>query len=177
MHFAFFQPDIPQNVGAALRLSACLNVPFHIIEPCGFLFTDKRIRQSGLDYLTKAQLIRHTNWTQFLHNRNEANNKSVKTGFLTERKILFSTKAQQSCYDFSFQPNDMLIFGRETAGVPNFVSQNITHAVCIPLHHCARSLNLVTATAIGLSEALRQTGRFEKVQKKNKPPPRQIQQK
>ncbi len=149
MHFAFFQPDIPQNVGAALRLASCFNVCFHIIEPCGFILSDKRIRRSGLDYTGMASLIRHSGWSEFLSKKN------TKTSW--KRIILFSTKAQQTCYQFKFHPEDMLLFGRESSGAPEHVHQNVDYIVRIPISTNARSLNIVTSAAIGLSEALRQT--------------------
>jgi tRNA (cytidine/uridine-2'-O-)-methyltransferase len=150
MRLALFQPDIPQNLGAALRLSACLAVPLDVIEPCAFPLSDKSLRRAALDYGDKAQVALHPSWDGFLADpaRNEG------------RLILFTTRAAEPYHRFAFQPGDTLLMGRESAGVPEAVHEAAQARLCIPLAARARSLNVITAASIGLSEALRQTGGF-----------------
>ena len=150
MLLALFQPDIPQNLGAALRLGACMDVPVHVIEPCGFPLSDKAIRRAALDYGDPAQVVRHAGWADF---------PASKAG---KRIVLFSTKAAQPLHDFAFRPDDMLLFGRESLGVPDDVHEAADARVFIPLSPGRRSLNVTVSAAIGLSEALRQTGQFPK---------------
>jgi tRNA (cytidine/uridine-2'-O-)-methyltransferase len=149
MRLALFQPDIPQNLGAALRLAACLGVPLDVIEPCGFPLSDAAIRRSALDYGALAEVKRHAGWADFAGDPQRAG-----------RLILFTTKAADPLPGFGFRPDDVLLFGRESAGVPDAVHAAADVRLCIPLVAGARSLNVVTAAAIALGEALRQTNGF-----------------
>jgi tRNA (cytidine/uridine-2'-O-)-methyltransferase len=151
MRLALYQPDIPQNTGALLRLGACLDVPVDIIEPAGFPIDDKRLRRAAMDYAASCDVSRHASWRAFL------------TGIRTNshsRLVLLSTTATDSFSEFSFEPGDTLILGRESAGVPTEVHEAVDARVCIPMAAKARSLNVVTAAAIVLGEALRQQGHF-----------------
>jgi len=139
-----YQPDIPQNLGSIMRLCACFDTPLHIIEPCGFPFDDQRIKRAGMDYTDKVTLHRHSSAQQFLS--------SPATG----RKILLTTKASVPLYDFTFHPDDMLIFGRESAGVPEEFHAKMDARVIIPMTAGVRSLNIAMSAAIVLSEARRQ---------------------
>lgn len=147
MLLALFQPDIPQNLGAALRLGACMGVPVHVIEPCGFPLSDKAIRRAAMDYGEPADVVRHPGWADF-HAR------------CSGRIVLFSTKAATPLHGFAFRPDDILLFGRESVGVPEEVHEASDARVFIPLMAGRRSLNVTVSAAIGLSEALRQTGQF-----------------
>jgi tRNA (cytidine/uridine-2'-O-)-methyltransferase len=149
MLLALFQPDIPQNLGAALRLGACMGVSVHVIEPCGFPLSDKAIRRAAMDYGEPADVVRHASWAEF-HAKRQA------------RIVLFSTKAAAPLHDFDFRPDDILLFGRESVGVPEEVHEASDARVFIPLTAGRRSLNVTVSAAIGLSEALRQTGQFPK---------------
>ncbi|MES3027457.1 MAG: tRNA (cytidine(34)-2'-O)-methyltransferase [Pseudomonadota bacterium] len=149
MLLALFQPDIPQNLGAALRLGACMGVSVHVIEPCGFPLSDKAIRRAAMDYGEPADVTRHPGWAEFHAGRQG-------------RIVLFSTKAASPLHDFSFRPDDILLFGRESVGVPEEVHEASDERVFIPLTAGRRSLNVTVSAAIGLSEALRQTGQFPK---------------
>lgn len=142
MRLALFEPDIPQNTGALMRLCACLNVPMDIVEPCGFVLSDKNLRRAGMDYIAHLDLTRHLNWNAF------------KTATAGKRLVLMSTKADSSFLDFAFQTGDVLIAGRESAGVPEHV--HCAARVKIPMIAEARSLNVALASAIVLGEALRQ---------------------
>ncbi len=145
IHIALFQPDIPQNVGAAIRLCACLGITLHIIEPCGFPWDAKKIRQSGMDYLQEAHIIRHDSWQAFQKEYKEW------------RFVLMTTKASIPYTDFQFLENDILIAGRESAGVPEEIHQTIESRVIIPMSGKARSLNIINATSMIVGEAIRQT--------------------
>jgi tRNA (cytidine/uridine-2'-O-)-methyltransferase len=145
MRLALFEPDIPQNTGTLMRLCACLNVPLDIIEPCGFLLTDKNLKRAGMDYLDHLDLTRHMNWEAF------------KTAAAGKRLVLMSTKASASFLDFKFKPNDILLAGRESAGVPETVHGYCDARVIVPMTKEARSLNVALASALVLGEALRQT--------------------
>jgi len=127
-----------------------MDVPVHVIEPCGFPLSDKAIRRAALDYGDPAQVVRHAGWADF---------QASKAG---KRIVLFSTKAAQPLHDFAFRPDDMLLFGRESLGVPDDVHEAADARVFIPLSPGRRSLNVTVSAAIGLSEALRQTGQFPK---------------
>jgi tRNA (cytidine/uridine-2'-O-)-methyltransferase len=147
MRLALYQPDIPPNVGAMMRLIACLGVPLDVIEPCGFPFGEKSMRRAALDYGASAEVIRHRSWQQFLdQERNQG------------RIVLLSTKAAIRYTDFTFRPDDTLMMGRETSGVPDRVWQRTDAQVTVSMVSGMRSLNVATAAAIVLSEALRQTG-------------------
>ena len=138
-----YQPDIPQNLGASMRLCACFETELHIIEPCGFPLDEKRVKRSGMDYAEHTQLHRHTDWEQF---------QAAHEG----RTIILSTKAESSLYDFAFQPTDKLIMGRESAGLPEDIHNNADHRLIIPMSEGMRSLNVAMSAAIVLSEARRQ---------------------
>lgn len=145
MRIALFQPEIPGNVGAVLRLSACFGVGVDLIEPCGFPFSDKRLRRAGMDYINHVELARHGDWEQF-------------TLATKARIILLSSKATIRLHDFCFAADDVLLMGQESAGVPDCVRDYCDAAIRIPLSPNVRSLNLSVAAGIALSEALRQTG-------------------
>lgn len=149
MQIAFYQPDIPQNIGSAMRLAACMGVAMHIIEPCGFIFDDKRIRRSGMDYTEQAEMQRHMSWEAFLAWRAREHPKA--------RLVLLSTKSSALLQDFSFQPDDILVAGRESAGVPDEVAEICDARLRIPMTPESRSLNVVISTAMVLWEGLHQT--------------------
>jgi tRNA (cytidine/uridine-2'-O-)-methyltransferase len=150
MRLAIFQPDIPQNLGAALRLSACLAVRLDVIEPCAFPLSDKSMKRAALDYGANASFRLHPSWDEFLADpaRREG------------RLILFSTRAAEPYHQFAFRPGDTLLMGRESAGVPEEVHRAADARLYIPMAAGLRSLNVVTASAMALGEALRQTGGF-----------------
>jgi tRNA (cytidine/uridine-2'-O-)-methyltransferase len=150
MRLALFQPDIPQNLGAALRLGACLAVPIDVIEPCGFPFSDREVRRAAMDYGQMAQVTRHASWPAFLSHRREEKG----------RLLLFTTRAAQPFQTFDYRPDDVLLFGRESAGVPDAVHEAADARLIIPLAPGARSLNLTLSAAMALSEGLRQTNGF-----------------
>ena len=149
MRLALFQPDIPQNVGAAMRLCACLGVRLDIIEPCGFPLSDKSLKRAAMDYDGAAEVCRHDGWESFTDG---------KAG--DERLVLFTTKAAAPYTAFSFEASDILLFGRESAGAPDFVHEAADARLVIPLRPGLRSINMVTAAAMALGEALRQTDGF-----------------
>ena len=148
MRIALFQPDIPQNTGTILRLCACLNVEAHIIEPAGFPVSDRHFRRAGMDYLDQVTIQRHDSWAKFEEWRNE---KSL-------RLILFSTKGARPYLDHRYTADDILLFGRESAGVPDEVAGTADARLVIPIQPGLRSLNVAMAAAMALGEALRQTG-------------------
>jgi tRNA (cytidine/uridine-2'-O-)-methyltransferase len=147
MQLALFQPDIPQNTGTILRLCACLNVEAHIIEPAGFPVSDRHFRRSGMDYLDHVTLMRHDSWSKFERWRHEKGH----------RLVLFTTKGVSSYLDFSYGAADILLFGRESAGVPGDVAAAADARLVIPIVPGLRSLNIAMAAAMALGEALRQT--------------------
>jgi tRNA (cytidine/uridine-2'-O-)-methyltransferase len=149
MRIALFQPEIPGNVGAVLRLSACLGVSVDIIEPTGFIFSDTRLRRAGMDYIDHVQITRHIDWDAF-----RANAKA--------RVILLSSKAEARIHDFAFADDDILLMGQESAGVPDDIRAACDAQVRIPLRAEVRSLNVSVAAGIALAEALRQTGGLPK---------------
>ncbi|MFT3997603.1 MAG: tRNA (cytidine(34)-2'-O)-methyltransferase [Asticcacaulis sp.] len=153
MRLALFQPDIPQNLGSALRLCACLGVALDIIEPCGFPLDDKSIRRSAMDYGAQADVIRHASWTAFLNWHEEA-------GAGSGRLILFTTKGAGPYQQFSFRPDDILLMGRESAGVPEEVHALADARLFIPMRPGMRSINVINSAAMALGEALRQTDGF-----------------
>ena len=155
MRLVLYQPDIPQNTGALLRLGACFNTPVDIIEPCGFPFDDKRLRRSAMDYGGACTLVRHRSWETYLEAR--ATQSAQGCG---GRIVLLSTAASVSYSDFVFAPDDCLVLGRESRGVPDDVHQAADARVRIPIAAEMRSLNVVVAAGIVLSEALRQQGVF-----------------
>ena len=150
MRLALFQPDIPQNLGASLRLCACLAVWLDVIEPCAFPLSDKSLKRAALDYGDATKIRLHASWSNFLQapERGEG------------RLILFTTKSAEPYQAFSFQAGDTLLFGRESAGVPEDVHAAAEARLLIPLAPGMRSLNVTTAAAMALGEALRQTGGF-----------------
>ncbi len=148
MRLALFEPDIPQNTGTMMRLCVCLNIPMDVIEPCGFILSDKNLRRAGMDYLDHLDLTRHNSWEAF---------KKASTG---RRLILMSTKASGSFLDFQFQAGDVLIAGRESVGVPAHVHEYCTARVKVPMVADARSINVALASTLVLGEALRQTGGY-----------------
>jgi tRNA (cytidine/uridine-2'-O-)-methyltransferase len=148
MQIALFQPDIPQNTGTVLRLCACLDVAAHIIGPAGFDTSDRRFRRAGMDYLDQVRLMRHDSWSKFEQWRNEA-------GY---RLVLFTTKVASSYLDFRYTASDILLFGRESAGVPDEVATAADARLVIPIKPELRSLNVAVSAAMALGEALRQTG-------------------
>jgi tRNA (cytidine/uridine-2'-O-)-methyltransferase len=149
LRLALFEPDIPQNTGGLLRLTACLGVAIDVIEPCGFLFDDRRLRRAALDYSALARLCRHASWTAFLAALSAAS-----------RLILMTTSGTVALHEFAFAETDTILLGRESAGVPEEVHRRADARVVIPLHPPARSLNLALAGAIALAEGLRQIGQF-----------------
>jgi tRNA (cytidine/uridine-2'-O-)-methyltransferase len=146
---ALYQPDIPQNVGSALRLCACFDVPCHIIEPCGFVYDDKKLKRVAMDYAELTVPVRHNSWEAFLNWRREND---------SPRLILLSSKAKTYHHEFTFRPNDILLMGRESAGVPDAVRDACDASLRIPIAAHTRSLNVITAATVVLGEALRQTG-------------------
>lgn len=148
MRLALYEPDIPQNAGTLMRLCACLGVPMDIIEPCGFILSDKNLRRAGMDYIEHLDLARHMNWESF---------RAAQAG---RRLVLLSTKASQPFTDFEFRTGDVLIAGRESAGVPDIVHEQCDARVFIPMRSGLRSLNVALASAMVLGEALRQTKTF-----------------
>lgn len=145
MRIAFYQPDIPQNLGAMMRLAACLDVGIDVIMPCGFPWDDKKIRRAGMDYIDHCQLQRHESWEKF------------KSHYVGRRIVLMTTKAEQDFYEFEFQPDDILLAGSESSGVPEFVHESCSERITIKMANNQRSLNVVNATAMITGEALRQT--------------------
>lgn len=147
MRLALFQPDIPQNLGAGIRLCACLGVELDIIEPCGFPLSDKSLGRAAMDYGKLTQIQRHNSWSDFQSAPERHNG----------RLILLTTKAAVSLYDFSFTSGDTLLLGRESAGVPEEVHAAAAGRLFVPLVPEARSLNVIVAGAMALGEAIRQT--------------------
>jgi len=149
---ALYEPDIPQNTAAIIRTCSCLGAIVEIIEPCGFIFNDKKFKRVVMDYLDEQMIKFYKNYEEFfeIKKRNK------------ERVILMTTKAKKNYYNFKFNPKDTILFGRESAGVPNMVHKNSYQRLKIPLKNNARSLNIGMAAAITLSEALKQNFFFSK---------------
>lgn len=152
MRFVLYQPDIPQNLGSAIRLAACLEVSLDIVEPCGFPLNDKAIRRAAMDYGGCADVSRHDSWENFKIWR--------ETHATVSRVILFTTKSAAPYGDFSFRPDDILLFGRESAGVPEDVHAYADARLFIPISAQARSINVINSASMALGEALRQTNTF-----------------
>jgi tRNA (cytidine/uridine-2'-O-)-methyltransferase len=150
MRLALFQPDIPQNVGALIRLGACLAVGIEIIEPCGFVFSDRRLKRAGMDYIEFANVTRYLSWNIWYEAR------ATRAG----RLVLLTSKASRPYTDFAFAPDDTILLGRESAGVPAEVHDAADARLRIPLLPGLRSLNVAQAGAMALGEALRQTNGF-----------------
>ena len=152
MRIALYQPDIPQNCGTILRLAACLGVEAHIIGPAGFPTSDRAFRRAGMDYLDAVSIVRHDGWTAF-----EAWRKGAGSAL-----VLFTTRAATSYLGRSYRGDDILMFGRESAGVPEEVHAAADARLMIPMRAGLRSLNVAVTVAMALGEALRQTGEFPK---------------
>ncbi|MBA3813714.1 MAG: tRNA (cytidine(34)-2'-O)-methyltransferase [Alphaproteobacteria bacterium] len=150
MHLVLFQPEIPHNVGTLMRFAACMGMSLHIIEPCGFLFTDKHLKRAGMDYIELASTRRFSSWEAFCENH-----KGI-------RRVAVTPAADQFYTDFSFQHSDLLIMGQESAGFPADILEDCHEAVAIPMVPGRRSLNLALAAGIVTMEALRQTGQLPK---------------
>jgi tRNA (cytidine/uridine-2'-O-)-methyltransferase len=148
MRLALYQPDIPQNTGTILRLAACLGIEAHLIEPAGFPTSDRAFRRAGMDYLDQVTLVRHVSWDAF-----EAWRHAQKL-----RLVLFTTRAATSYLDHTFEPRDILLFGRESSGVPDEVHAAAEVKVKIPIRPGLRSLNVAMTCAMAVGEALRQIG-------------------
>ncbi len=149
LRLCLYQPDIPQNTATLLRLCACLNVCIDIIEPCGFIWSDKRLRRAGMDYLDHVALFRHSSWSAFI----DAVGK--------KRRVILLTRQAKTIYtDFQFQAGDALLLGRESGGVPPTVVEKATASLGIPMAEGMRSLNVAVAGAMVLGEALRQTDQW-----------------
>ena len=149
MRVALFQPDIPQNTGAVLRLAACLGVGVDIIEPSGFVWSDRRMKRAGMDYIEQVDLVRHTSWDTF-------------RAQFTGRLALLTTQGATPYMDHRFEQTDTLLLGRESAGVTPAVQDAADARIRIPMAAGMRSLNVALAAAMVLSEALRQTDGFTK---------------
>ena len=144
LNIALYQPDIPQNTAAIIRLCSCFDTTIEIIGPCGFHLDDKRLKRVTMDYLEKSKIITYKSYDSFLLNKKKS------------RIILMTTKAKKNYYEFKFKPEDTLLFGRESAGVPKIVHNNSYQQLKIPIKKNTRSLNISIAVAITLSEALKQ---------------------
>ena len=144
MHIALYKPDIPQNTAAIIRLSACLNLKVHIIEPCGFDLNDSRFKRVVMDYMGYSKIFRYEDYDNFFKKNKK------------KRIILMTTKASKHYHKFQFKKNDILLFGRESAGVPENLHKAIKNKVKIPMNKKTRSLNVAMSVAIISAEALRQ---------------------
>jgi tRNA (cytidine/uridine-2'-O-)-methyltransferase len=146
MRIALFEPEIAGNVGAVLRLGACLGAAVDLIEPMGFTWDDRRVRRAAMDYIDHVEVIRHASFAAFRDTLGQS------------RLVLFTTKASIDAYAFAYRPDDVLLFGKESAGVPPEVAALADEKVRLPMRAEVRSLNLATSAALALGEALRQTG-------------------
>jgi tRNA (cytidine/uridine-2'-O-)-methyltransferase len=146
MRIALFEPEIAGNVGAVLRLGACLGAAVDLIEPLGFAWDDRRVRRTAMDYIDHVEEARHAGFDAFRATIGPA------------RLVLFTTKAAQSAYDFAYRADDVLLFGKESAGVPSAVAELCDVRLRLPIRPEVRSMNLATAAALALGEALRQVG-------------------
>lgn len=159
MRIALYQPDIPQNTGTILRMAACLNVAVDLIGPAGFDISDRALRRAGLDYIEHAALLRHDGWTSFDRWR--------LSGAQPRRLILLTTQADTDYHRFEFAPDDCLLLGRESAGVPQDIHDYADVRLRIPMKSGLRSLNIAVAAAIVTGEALRQTNGFSQLRQSN----------
>ena len=146
MRIALFEPEIAGNVGAVLRLGACMGAAVDLIEPMGFAWDDRRVRRAAMDYIDHVTITRHADFAAF------------RSAIAPRRLVLFTTKSDQSAYDFAFRPDDVLLFGKESAGVPTAVSEVCDARLRIPMRPQVRSMNLAASATLVLGEALRQTG-------------------
>ena len=144
MHIALYKPDIPQNTAAIIRLGACLNLKIHIIEPCGFNVHDSRFKRVVMDYMVMSRIFRYENYDDFLKKNKD------------KRIVLMTTKAKKHYHKFKFKKNDMMLFGRESAGVPESLHKTIKNRIKVPMNKKTRSLNVAMSVAIISAEALRQ---------------------
>ena len=151
LRLALYQPDMPPNTGAMMRLCACFAVAMDIIQPCGFVFDDKKLRRAGMDYIDQLDYTLHKSWDDFLQTVG------------TRRIVLLTTKGATPYVQTEFRPDDILLVGRESAGVPDDVHARANARVLIPMQAGTRSLNVGMAAAIVMGEALRQTGGFGKI--------------
>jgi len=149
MHIALFKPDIPQNTAAIIRLGACLNLKIHIIEPCGFNLHDPRFKRVVMDYLSMSRIFRYEDYDAFLKKNRD------------KRIVLMTTKAKKHYHKFKFKKNDMMLFGRESAGVPENLHKTIKNRIKVPMNKKTRSLNVAMSVAIISAEALRQNNLFK----------------
>ena len=145
MRIALFEPEIAGNVGAVLRLGACLGAAVDLIEPMGFAWDDRRVRRTAMDYIDHVDIVRHASFDAF------------KASIGSRRLLLFTTKSDQSAYNFEFKADDVLLFGKESAGVPVAVADACHARLRIPMRTQVRSMNLAMTVALALGEALRQT--------------------
>lgn len=155
MRLALYEPDIPQNTGTMLRLAACLGVAADVIEPCGFVMSDARLKRAGMDYLIQADIRRHASWAAF--RTWQAETRRTHGG---HRLLLLTTKGEIPYHRFAFDADDILMVGRESAGVPPDVAEAADARLVIPIRPELRSVNVAVAAAMVLGEALRQTDRF-----------------
>lgn len=151
MEIALFQPDIAPNVGTLMRLGACMGAPVHIIEPCGFPFGTRDMKRAVMDYASIADVTKHMSWQTF---------REATKG---QRCVLLTTKSPENFINFKFAPNDILLLGRESSGVPEEVHQEVEGRVTIPMQEGARSVNVAVAASMVLGEGLRQTGGFPSI--------------
>ena len=154
MRLVLYEPDIPQNTGAMLRLAACLGVAVELIEPCGFILDDRRLRRAGMDYLEAVTLSRHSSWSAF---------REARQAGPAGRLLLLTTAGDRPYTGFAFRPDDSLMVGSETRGVPDAVHAAADARLVIPMRPGLRSLNVALAAALVLGEALRQTNGFPDV--------------
>jgi len=148
MRIAAYQPDIAQNLGTIIRTCACFGVPLDVIEPCGFPFSVKALRRSAMDYADICEILHHDDWESFLKCHSEA------------RIVLLTTKAETSLWNFNFKTDDIILVGRESAGVPTTVAEKADHKILLPMPGGGRSLNVAMSAGIALGESLRQVGRW-----------------
>ena len=151
MRIALYEPDIPQNAGAILRLASCFSISVDIIEPCGFIFSNRRLKRSGMDYIDNVELKLHISWNSF-YEEQQAD--------ISARIVLLTTKGSISHTKFQFKSNDVLLLGRESAGVPEAVHAAADARIIVPIAPETRSLNISSSAAIVLGEALRQTNAY-----------------
>ena len=144
MHIALYKPDIPQNTAAIIRLGACLNLKIHIIEPCGFNLHDSRFKRVVMDYMGMSRIFRYEDYDDFMKKNGD------------KRIVLMTTKAKKHYHKFRFKKNDMMLFGRESAGVPESLHKTIKNRIKVPMNKKTRSLNVAMSVAIISAEALRQ---------------------
>ena len=147
IRLVLFQPDIPQNAGAMMRLAACMGIALDLVEPCGFPLSDQRLKRAGMDYIDRLNMARHRSWAEFVKSPGG-------------RLILLTTAGNVSHADFAFQADDRLVVGRESAGVPPDVHDAADARIRIPMQAGIRSINVAQAAAIAVAEALRQTGQL-----------------